>query len=77
MREGERIVAVINTSERGGSASKTSLANLARLWQAEYYAMHCESNFELLDGLEEGTFALLDIQPDPEQSRAFAARCRR
>ena len=48
---GKRIVAVLNTSERGASAGRPSLADLSRLWQAEYYAMCCCSAFELFEGL--------------------------
>lgn len=50
------------------------LQEVARLWGAEYYAIHCEADFEVLDSLEPTAFALLDIIPDPEQTAAFNAR---
>ncbi|MDO5471521.1 MAG: thiamine pyrophosphate-binding protein [Akkermansia sp.] len=50
------------------------LKEVANLWGAEYYAIHCEADFEVLDTLEPTAFALLDIIPDPEQTAAFNAR---
>lgn len=49
------------------------MKELAHLWGAEYYAVHCEADFEILDTLEDNAFALLDIIPDPDQTRAFNA----
>ena len=49
------------------------MKELARLWGAEYYSIHCEADFEILDSLEENAFALLEIIPDPDQTRAFNA----
>ncbi len=83
---GKRIVAVLN-NEGAGMADEPgldpelqrllvqsptfSMAELARLWGAEYYAIHCEADFEILDTLEDNAFALLELLPDPEQTRAF------
>ena len=49
------------------------MKELAHLWGAEYYAVHSEADFEILDSLEDNAFALLDIIPDPDQTRAFNA----
>lgn len=86
----KRIVAVLN-NEGAGSAYKPGMdpelqrllvqppaydmREVARLWGAEYYAIHCEADFEILDSLEDHTFALLDILPDPDQTAAFNERC--
>lgn len=86
--EGKRVVAVLN-NEGAGQADTPDLdeeqrrlmvqppvfdmKELAQLWGAEYYAIHCEADFEVLDSLEENAFALLDIIPDAEQTRAFNA----
>lgn len=50
------------------------MKEIARLWGAEYYAIHCEADFEALDSLEDNAFVLLDIIPDPEQTAAFNKR---
>ncbi len=88
---GKRIVAVLNNDGAGQAATPGmdaelqrllvqpptySLQEIARLWGAEYYAIHCEADLEVLDTLEENTFALLDLQPDPEQTAAFRRRMR-
>ncbi len=84
--EGRRVVAVLNNEGAGladepGLAPELqrllvqrptySMAELARLWGAEYYAIHCEADLEILDSLEDNAFALLELIPDPEQTRAF------
>ncbi len=84
--EGRRVVAVLNNEGAGMAAepgldpelqrllvqSPTfSMAELARLWGAEYYAIHCEADLEVLDSLDENAFALLELLPDAEQTRAF------
>ncbi len=84
--EGKRVVAVLN-NEGAGLADEPGLApelqrllvqrptfnmaELARLWGAEYYAIHCEADLEILDTLEDNAFALLELLPDPEQTAAF------
>ena len=86
-----RVVAVLN-NEGAGQAYTPGMDNelrrllvqppvydlreVARLWGAEYYAIHCEADFEVLDSLEDNAFALLDIIPDAEQTAAFNARLR-
>lgn len=49
------------------------MKEVARLWGAEYYAIHCEADFEVLDTLDDNAFVLLDILPDHEQTNAFNA----
>lgn len=49
------------------------MQEVARLWGVEYYAVHCEADFEVLESLDEHTFALLDILPDLDQTSAFQA----
>ncbi len=86
LRAGRRVVAVLNNAGAGmadepGLAPELqrllvqrptfSIAELARLWGAEYYAIHCEADLEILDSLEENAFALLELLPDPEQTAAF------
>ncbi len=86
LAEGKRVVAVLN-NEGAGMADEPGLApelqrllvqrptfnmaELARLWGAEYYAIHCEADFEVLDSLDDTAFALLELMPDPEQTCAF------
>lgn len=83
-----RVVAVLN-NEGAGQAYKPAmndelhrllvqppvydLKEVARLWGAEYYAIHCEADFEVLDSLDNTAFVLLDIIPDSEQTAAFNA----
>ncbi len=84
--EGRRVVAVLNNEGAGladepGLAPELqrllvqrptfSMAELARLWGAEYYAIHCEADLEILDSLEDNAFALLELMPDPDQTAAF------
>ncbi len=86
---GRRVVAVLNNAGAGmadepGLAPELQrllvqrptfgMAELASLWGAEYYAIHCEADFEILDSLEENAFALLELLPDPEQTAAFNHR---
>lgn len=76
---GKRVVAVLNNGGAGRADSPEldaelrrlmvqpptfSLPEVARLWGAEYYAIRSEADFEVLDTLEEDSFALLDIQAD-------------
>ncbi len=84
--EGRRVVAVLNNEGAGladapGLAPELhrllvqrptfNMAELARLWGAEYYAIHCEADLEILDSLDENAFALLELMPDSEQTLAF------
>lgn len=83
---GKRIVAVLNNAGAGlairpGMAPEQeallvqppvySMAELAHLWGAEYYPIHCEADFEVMESLDDNAFALLDILPDAEQTEAF------
>ena len=84
----KRIVAVLN-NEGAGKAFTPGMDNelhrlivqppafdmkeLARLWGAEYYAIHSEADFDILNTIDEQAFVLLDIIPDPEQTIAFNA----
>ncbi len=83
---GKRIVAILNNAGAGlavrpGMVPEQeellvqppvySMAELAHLWGAEYYAIHCEADFEILETLDDNAFALLDILPDAEQTEAF------
>lgn len=83
---GKRIVAVLNNEGAALAAPcapgaelhrllvqppSYSMQDIARLWGAEYYAIHCEADFEVLDGIDDDAFVLLDIQPDAEQSARF------
>lgn len=76
---GKRVVAVLNNGGAGRADTPEldaelrrlmvqppgfSLPEVARLWGAEYYAIRCEADFEVLDTLEDDAFALLDIQAD-------------
>lgn len=89
---GKRIVAVLNNDGAGRAFTPGmdnelhrllvqppvyDLREVARLWGAEYYAIHCEADFEILDSLDYNTFALLDIIPDQEQTAAFNAALNR
>lgn len=86
---GKRVVAVLNNEGAGGAWEPGmepelqrllvqppiyDMQEIARLWGAEYYAVHCEADYEALDSLDDNAFALLDIIPDAEQTAAFNAR---
>lgn len=88
---GKRVVAVLNNEGAGAAYTPGMDAELqrllvqppaygmqevARLWGAEYYAIHCEADYEALESLGDDAFALLDIIPDMEQTAAFHARLR-
>lgn len=88
----KRVVAVLNNEGAGAAYTPGmepelqrllvqpppyDMQEIARLWGAEYYAIHCEADFEALDTLSEDAFALLDIIPDPEQTAAFQTRSQR
>lgn len=40
------------------------MQEIARLWGAEYYPIHCEADLEILDSLDDNSFALLELLPD-------------
>lgn len=76
---GKRIVAVLNNGGAGRADSPElddelrrlmvqpppySLAEVARLWGAEYHALYSEADFDILDSLDDNAFVLLDIQAD-------------
>lgn len=81
---GKRIIAILN-NEGAGMADTEGLdaelrlllvqppafspQELARLCHAEYYTIRSEADFEVIDTLEDNALAILDIQPDPEQSK--------
>lgn len=76
---GRRIVAVLNNGGAAPAAPATrgdeelerllvqpptfSMAEVARLWGAEYYCIRCEADLEVLDSLEENCFILLELAP--------------
>ena len=67
---GKRVIAVIND---GSEEPETlSLPELAQLWGAQYYAIYCESDFEVLESLEESALVILEIKPDLDQTQDFA-----
>ncbi len=77
---GRRIVAVLNNEGAGGAAYAAGndpelqrllvqspvfkAENIARLWGAEYYRIQNEADLEILDTLQEDSFALLELLPD-------------
>lgn len=85
---GKRVVAVLN-NEGAGLADSAGLdaelhrllvqppaftpQEVARLCHAEYYAIHSEADFEVIDSLEDDVLAILDIQPDNDQSMRLRA----
>lgn len=50
-----------------------NLRELAALWNAEYYAIHCEADLEVLETLDDNTFVLLELLSDPDQTTRFSA----
>lgn len=77
---GRRIIAVLNNGGAGRAALESAEdtewerlmvqppvlppAELARLWGAEYYAVHSEADLEVLDTAEEGATILLELLPE-------------
>ncbi len=64
--EGKRVIAVLNTDN-----SPFSLPEMGQLLGAQYFYIHCEADFDVLDDLEDNALVLLEIQPDAEQTAAF------
>ncbi len=64
---GKRIIGVIHDN----CDDENDLGDFARLCRAEHYVIRCEADFEVIEGLEEDCLALLEILPDPEQTRAL------
>lgn len=75
---GKRVIAVLNNDGAGLADSPgldaelhrltvqspgIDLQELARLWHAEYYLIRCEADLEIIEGLSDDAFALLDISP--------------
>jgi 2-succinyl-5-enolpyruvyl-6-hydroxy-3-cyclohexene-1-carboxylate synthase len=77
---GKRIVAVLNNEGAAAAYHDTAgdpelerllvqpqpfrMQEIARLWGAEYYAIHSEADLEVLDSLDDNCFALLELLPD-------------
>ena len=80
MPPGKRVVAVLNNDGAAAamhdSAGNPELERLlvqpqpfrmeeiARLWGAEYYAIHNEADLEVLDSVDDNAFILLELIPD-------------
>ncbi len=62
---GKRIIAVM------GAELPFSLPEMGQLWGAQYYYIHCEADFDVLEDLADDALVLLEIQPDAEQTAAF------
>ena len=76
---GKRVIAVLN-NEGAGMADRAEwddelrrlivqppdidIQEFAQLCHAEYYAIHSEADFEVIEGLDEDSLAILDLQPD-------------
>lgn len=72
LEPGVRVVAVL----AGGAESQLpacNLKDLATLWNARYIPVYCAEDFDAVYDLQEDEFALVDIIPDPEQTRLFNA----
>ncbi len=69
---GKRVVGVLNSGENTDFSS-VDLQQCARLCGAEYYTVRSEADFEVIESIEEGNFALLEILPDAEQTRLLRA----
>lgn len=54
---GKRIIAVLSQEP-----PLLDLQELARLWHAEYYPIHCEADLEVIEGIGEDALAILDLQ---------------
>ncbi len=65
---GKRIIAIM-----GGRDSGFSLPEMGQRWGAQYFYIHCEADFDVLEDLEDDALVLLEIQADAEQSAAFDA----
>lgn len=82
---GKRVIAVLNNEGAGLAPAcdheelrrlivqppQLSPADAARLLGAEYYSIRCEADFEIIEGLPDDSLSILDILPDPEQSRVL------
>lgn len=89
MPAGKRVIAVLNNDGAGMAATEgmepelkrllaqppeLDLAELAKLCHAEYYVIRSEADYEVLESLEDTSTAILDIQPDAEQSERLHQR---
>ena len=77
---GKRIIAVLNNDGAAAAMHDTAgdpelerllvqpqpfrMQEIARLWGAEYYAIHNEADLEILDTIEHNAFVLLELIPD-------------
>ncbi|MFI3244534.1 MAG: thiamine pyrophosphate-binding protein [Akkermansia sp.] len=68
LRGGKRVIAVM-----GGKDGGFSLPDVGQRWGAQYFYIHCEADFDVLDDLEDDALVLLEIQADPDQTAAFEA----
>lgn len=86
--QGKRVFVVLN-NEGAGLAFRSGMEaelhrlgvqppfvdwrDVARFWGAEYYAIRTEADAEVLETLDENSFALLELLPDPDQSECCPA----
>lgn len=71
---GLRIVAVLAGDTADSPEAQVpacNLKDLARLWHAKYIPIYCAADFDAIYTLQEHDFALLEIMPDPQQTRSF------
>ena len=81
---GKRVVAVLNNDGAAAALSAAAsdpemerllvqpqpfrMQEIARLWGAEYHAVYCEADLEILDTLEDNAFVLLELIPEGPMS---------
>lgn len=77
---GKRVIAVLNNDGAAAAVHDTAgdpelerllvqpqpfrMQEIARLWGAEYYAIHNEADLEILDSIDDNAFVLLELIPD-------------
>ena len=77
---GKRVIAVLNNDGAAAALHDTAgdpelerllvqpqpfrMQEIARLWGAEYYAIHNDADLEILDSLEDDAFVLLELIPE-------------
>ncbi len=74
LEPGLRIVAVLagdTTDSPDAQIPACNLKDLAQLWHAKYIPIYCAADFDAVYDLQENDFALVEIFPDPDQTRLF------
>lgn len=74
LEPGLRVVAVLaadTTDAPEAQIPSCNLKDLARLWNAKYIPICCASDFDAVYDLQDDEFALVEIMPDPQQTRLF------